>query len=663
MGRMQELVNQVVNLLTPTRCRLFTRSIANRHGGSRPAKAASGESAASNAVFAENASSDSPAASVDGEVAYRDGHFHITDPVGGGLPPVLVPDESVVLTIEGREIEKPVSVWSGANLQVRPRLPDRPVQGFRIDIAPDRMSAYLSTEQPGPPGYRVKDVGPAHVIRLVSEPLPGRQLSPTVDEVEQALRAAGVVMGIDRDAIRRALEQPQPVTAKVASGIPAQPGSPGSIVSKVDAESGETSFGLGLRVECGQPLAVLTPSQEGQSGCDVLGNTLEPTRTKRIRLMAGYGACLSGDGTEAVAAIAGRPVLLQMETDVYRAAVVPVAEVQGPLTDGGAPHWYEGDVVINGDVGGGVTIHAGGWIWVKGCVHGATLEAGQGIRVERSVKWSRLITRATRNRLIPLQQRFDRLLSSLDRIADCAELITKHPRYEELSRSRSFGEIMLALAKQQFGDLVAQIQRARQTLHGLTVLRTHVDLEAILNTLEYRLYAGSLESIDELRQIRNALCEALQRAVDILGASGHNAPVHVNVLIGSEVDAEGDVIAYGTGIELTAVTARGRVQAKNLRDVRVMSHLAIEADVAVASTLESMSLKVSPGGEIRIGLAPKEVQVQVGNWSQILEPESRNVVIESDSRGRVTLTSDMAFRTWLSSPASASESFGADSPN
>jgi len=199
---------------------------------------------------------------------------------------------------------------------------------------------------------------------------------------------------------------------------------------------------------------------------------------------------------------------------------------------------------------------------------------------------------------------------------------------------------MQLLVREQFTNLRRRIHHVRDMLATHTILRTQVDLEAILNSMEYRLYSGELRSIDDLAQLIDAITVATQRAVDILGAGGHDAPVRAHMMVGSDIDADGDVILDGPGAEQTVMRSRGYVQANNLRDVRAISSKGIRTESAVASTPGSLLLEVVPGGQIRVGMAVKEVEVRVGNWNCVLPPESRNILIESDSDGHVRSGSD-----------------------
>jgi hypothetical protein len=572
----------------------------------------------------------------DGYITVRDGQVQITNPMGGGLLPVLVPGSDVVLTVDGHEITHPVSVWAGQRVTVRPRLPAEPVRRFQIEVEPDGMAAWLILPALGPPGYRVLDAGPSHVVRLVAEVLPGYQASPTMEDIEQGLAAAGVVAGIDRNAISQALKGSGPTKVKVAAGQPVLPSQPGRIESA--APDPADPLALTARVHPGQSLARVIPPKVGQTGYDVRGRVLEPEPVQEMRLVAGAGTVLTQGGTEAVAAMAGRPALVELEPGVSQISVVPVTELSGPLTPGSVPYQFEGDVIIAGDVCEGVTLRAGGWIWVHGSVEGAHLQAGQGIRVDRTVQRSRLVTRSARRMIVPFRQQYGRILTDLEQMQAFAVQIIQHPRYAELSRAKSFGQVMLLLARNRFGSLRQSIQQGRQMLMDLAFLRTQVDLEAVLNTLEERVYSGNLNAVDDLTQIIEGIRAATQRVTEALGAGGVEAPVHAHTLIMSQVDADGEVVVHGPGAEQSAVKGRGKVRITNLRDSQVRSETAIDIGVAIASEPDKVTLEVPPGGYIRLSLVSTQAQLRIGEWRHQLNPEPHGVHVQSDQAGRVTIT-------------------------
>lgn len=576
----------------------------------------------------------------DGYVVVRDGQLEITNPTGGGLLPVLIPSGDVILTIDGHEVTTPISVWAGQSVRVEPRIRMEPVRGYQIAVDPDEMAAWLSLSAPDPLGHQVIDAGPSHVVRLEVRNVPGFQASPTPAEIERALALAGVVAGIDQAAIARALESTGALRVQVAVGQPVVPSQPGRVETAVTPWPVKDPRPLGARVEPGRSLARLIPPQLGEWGHAVSGRLLEPKAVPAVGLRAGAGAFLPRDGGEVLAAIRGRPEVVEVEPGMFQASVIPVLEIDGPLTPGSAPHQSAGDIVIHGDVHDGNCLRAGGWIWVQGSVHGSILEAGQGIRVEKTVQRSRLTTRSGRRLLVVLLREGTRILADLEQMRDYASQIMNHPRYAELSRSKSLGEVMLLLAQNRFSHLRRGVDEVRKLLTDLSFLEVKVDLEAVTNTLEQRVYKGNLNGVDDLIQLIDAFAATIQRATEALDIGGLEAPVHVRTLLWSQVDADGEVVVYGSGAELTTVRARGRIHIPKLRNSHALSETAIEVGLAVASESDRTILEVVGGGEIHLGLAVTPIDLQVEEWRYRLPPESRGVHVDSDGDGRVRLTVD-----------------------
>lgn len=579
---------------------------------------------------------------IDGYAAVRDGHIEIVNPIGGGLLAVLIPSSNVILNIDGHEVKDPISVWAGQRVTVGPRRPSEPVRRYQIEVDPDRMAAWLTLPALAPLGHRVLDAGPAHVVRLEAQAVPGYQANPTPEEIEQGLASAGVVVGIDRTAILRALEATEAVKVRVAAGEPVRPSRPGRLETTVQSPTAKDPRPLSVRVEPGQSLARVIPPQLGECGYDVTGRHLEPEAEREVRLTAGAGAVLTHHGTEAVATIAGRPVLFELEPGEFRVSVIPVTEIRGPLIPDPAPHQFAGDVVIRGDLHEGTRLQAGGWIWVQGSVQGSALEAGQGIRVDRNVRHSSLSAKSGRRMLTALLQESNRILAALEQLRDYADQIIRHPRYSELSRSKSLGEVMRLLAQNRFRYLRQGIGQVRKILADLAFLQTKVELEAVLNMLEQRVYSGNLNAVDDLTQLIDGFRAAVQRTSDVHSAVGPEASVHAHTLLWSKIEADGDVVVHGRGAEYSTVTARGRVDVPYLRNSSVKSLTAVAVGIAASSEGDRTVLEVSAGGEIRLGQAVTPVHLHVANWHHRLPPESRGVHVQSDRDGRVKLTADGA---------------------
>ena len=211
----------------------------------------------------------------------------------------------------------------------------------------------------------------------------------TVDDVLQALSAAGVMFGIDHAAVAQACVAGLANGIAVASGSPAVDGTDTAFEAltaktadrapKVDA-NGLIDYrehgGIHL-VTAGTPLMRRIPPTPGVLGHTVRGRDLpaRPGLNEMFALKMVGTQVASDDSNLLQAAVAGQPVLIHRGVQVE--PVLRVAEVN--LTTGNI--YFDGTVQIDGEVMQGMKVQASGDIVVGGTVDGGLLEAGGDVQV------------------------------------------------------------------------------------------------------------------------------------------------------------------------------------------------------------------------------------------------------------------------------------------
>jgi len=240
-----------------------------------------------------------------------------------------------------------------------------------VEVAADRMAAFMRVM---PPVYgRPLDEAGAH----------------------GALRAGGVVFGIDADAVRAALARADPQSEYlVARGRPAVPGTDGAVrfafQTERDTRPAERSDGgvdfrdLGLvqNVTAGQTLAALVDPGPGTPGSTVTGEAVPARPGREACLVAGDNVNAVDRGRRLAAATDGH---VQLGVGA-RISVLRVFEVKGSvdLTTGNIS--FLGSLVVRGDVTDGMTVEARGDVTVEGHVGAASVKAVGDIIVKRGVK-------------------------------------------------------------------------------------------------------------------------------------------------------------------------------------------------------------------------------------------------------------------------------------
>jgi uncharacterized protein (DUF342 family) len=236
---------------------------------------------------------------------------------------------------------------------------------IEVQIAPDEMAAQLS----------------------LTPPQGGKPAS--IEDIIRALTEAGVVFGVDQDALRQACELGSTAPIPVACGKSPEDGTDASFeelspqtvdrAPKVDAMGfiDYREHGAITLVHAGTPLMRRTPATLGVEGHTIRGQVLPP----RPGHDEPFAAELSGaqvddkDANLLTASITGQPVRVRCGVSVE--PVLRVAEVN--LATGNI--YFDGTVQVEGEVIQGMKIEAGGDIVVGGTVDGAVLEAGGNIQV------------------------------------------------------------------------------------------------------------------------------------------------------------------------------------------------------------------------------------------------------------------------------------------
>lgn len=238
----------------------------------------------------------------------------------------------------------------------------------------DKMAAHLNISPP---------CGGAHVTRK---------------QAGKAIERAGVVFGLDHEAVERAVQAGRAENILIAKGRPPVHGEDGRLENLIPAmkerRPGLDEHGLAdyrnlgdvLVVHAGETLVRRIPATPGVAGKTLLGQEIPATPGKEVMFAPGLTGVASdpGDPDVLVATITGQPIQVKdgvMVEPTYAATKVDLST--GNIV-------FDGTVEVQGDVQAGMSIRATGDIHVAGTVEAATqgeatLEAGGDIVVQGGV--------------------------------------------------------------------------------------------------------------------------------------------------------------------------------------------------------------------------------------------------------------------------------------
>lgn len=277
--------------------------------------------------------------------------------------------------------------------------------------APDQMAGQAPEDTKSQDGQAPKPADGECLVRLSSDKMeaylqviPPQGGSPvTVEKAMEALKAAGVVHGVDPQAVAWAVEAaaragageaPLPDAFLVARGTPPVHGTDGRVEYAIDFLSGRgvpglteddraDFFNLNLvcNVEKGQLLATRIPAIKGIPGRTVTDQALPARDGKEAPFRAGKGAVVDESGVRIVADINGHVTLIQ-----GLISVLPVYEVKGDVGPATGNINFVGTVVVRGSVLSGFCVRAEQDVEIHGSVDGGVVEAGGNVTVRYGVQ-------------------------------------------------------------------------------------------------------------------------------------------------------------------------------------------------------------------------------------------------------------------------------------
>jgi hypothetical protein len=211
----------------------------------------------------------------------------------------------------------------------------------------------------------------------------------TAEEIIHVLDLQGIKYGIDKPTIERMVaNRIYNKQMPIAYGKSSEPGPDGYYEFMVGEDFSSTPKELAdgsvdyqnvkyfEEVQAGQTLAIYHEAEFGESGTDVLGNSLTAKKGKEQPMLSGKGLQLLDDKKTYVAAYQGKVEVKENDIEVSRLYVIEDAT----LATGNVK--FPGSILVRGYVGSGVTLEAEEDVVVEGSVEGAVIKAQGNIMIK-----------------------------------------------------------------------------------------------------------------------------------------------------------------------------------------------------------------------------------------------------------------------------------------
>jgi uncharacterized protein (DUF342 family) len=591
----------------------------------------------------------------DGTIAVKHGKLQVQDPLGTGAPPVIIPTSETVVHVNGINVCEPTPIMESDEIHIE--FVDEVYSAqVEVIVSEDFLTAYAKVTPQITIRNQLIDQDAGNVLQLLTQCHEEKVNAVTPTEIEEALQAEGVVFGLDHDAIQRASAEADGAAIAVARGKPAQQGKNGFVEYLFDLDPVEIVYDEDERVDHweryvfpsvkdGDVIAVLHPPVPGVCGITVTGETIPPDPVYEDVLRAKDGVRISDNGREAIATIAGRPLIEGHDVTHLRVTRLMTHSGDVNMTSGNLRFW--GDLLILGNVAEGMQVSALGDVTVKGNVTGAVIRAGSRVICQGSVIKSQIHAGGLTtlyNRLAPLVDDLGKLIDDTiretayvqQRLVSSGKLGTQSDGQKEKD---TIDRIVRLLIHKKTKSIEALTRECSVALDSTDLPFPPVVNELVQTVLDLTLNMDSpggssletLENILEKKQEVSRLIDSLpDRPDDIVCRYVQN----------SVLDAAGNISVTDKGGFYSILNSGKDVSVRGVfrgGEISAQGNVSVHEAGSPGPSSGDVKIKVAGRSTVKIRKVFPETMVQVGNRSYVVKNEQNLLRVRLGESGSISL--------------------------
>ena len=565
----------------------------------------------------------------NGSIRIRDGKIYVTNPSGEGKQAEIIPSSMVTLKVNGEVVREKVEI-SESDLIEYSFEEYVPSRKMNINIAPDKMEAYVSINYSPKVIYKLKDLEESN--RGVLECIIADKVWPPMykeNEIKQELLNHSISYGIVEENISKCTANEGVENLIIAKGKEVKDSEPDFIeikfrmdkdLSNLSKDSKTNidykSIGAVEAVNKGDILAIKHNGEEGKDGKDITGVVKKHKEAKKVRLKAGSGCTLKGDNT-IISDIQGKPCI---KNNVYY--VFPVHELNGDVDIKTGNIKFVGDVIIHGSVTDGMAIESGNAVNVDGNVLRATIKGKGNLDIKGNISNSEIFAGGEDVYKLEQIQCLTNLHEYLDGLIKTVEEVKK---FNLLGYNTSDGEIIKVLIENKFKKL------PRLCLNYITssTLEHGTEEDSIIYFLKNKLIGLAPLNIKHYSELED-FGKSIISKMDLLKNS---LSIPVTVRVGycqeSNVSSSGDIFVVGKGALTCHVNANNAIEFISdnsvVRGCIITANNEIRCKTVGSSAGVSTKLIVKSKGHIYVDIAYQNTTFIVGNKEMTLETPSKSI--------------------------------------
>jgi len=576
----------------------------------------------------------------DGYLFVQAGHIQVADAQPGGKQPTLISTPVIEILVNGVPALKPMTVT--ASDEVMWRLVRPPHKPYDVTCADDSMSVTLTVHPEDMLHQTLRDTAPCLFYSPEAEEIPRADWNELAEDILRELDALGVQAScIKRERIIPALMDQSGLPVVIAEGIPVKLGRDGyvetffpnateTVLIELNKAVNYREHTLIPSVEAGTPVGNIHLAVPGEPGMDVFGRQVPPPQVSEVVVRLRRNVDLNEHG-QIVALKAGRPSLTGEKTKYFDIQTMYTVAGDVDLSTGNV--YFNGDVVVRGDVREGMRVEASGNVYVYGSAHHATIVAAQSIYVHGHVTKCDLYAGK-------LGLLYSNLFRCLKRLTEKYEEVEQDAKQlAEASQAKgtplAIGQIFGFLVEMKYPDLRKMIAEFNQLLkHAGSMMPMEFTMASrLLALFGNRTLMNGITQLSDFRKIYDYL-KAIRTQIENSVFEESDIVVHSANL--SRLETNGSVVVTGTGLVNCEVKANKNCLFKHPESSCKGGRIEARGRIVVpeAGTPFGKNTFLFVGQSIKVGRAAG-VTIRVGSrLIEILE-EQTNLFFSLDREGNL----------------------------
>lgn len=489
-----------------------------------------------------------------GTIEIQKGKAIVTNPVGSGEKATILPHATVEIRINDVLMKKETAVDSSDDITID--IKQKPPHWFTVEITKDKLQVFLKLNDCIDQTLIIPDLQPAtkgapKAIQMFNQ----YDVEEYSSIIMEHLYKLGVKVSVNASAIINELTEPTFEKIVIANGTPPTKSQDGFIEYLLSTnmekilreEKGKIDFLNHTKIPTvspGDTIARVHPPIIGKEGVNVFGEPIYPSPAKTMDIRGNRKVTITDSG-EIIALEYGRPSITG--NIVKYVDIVNTYTVEGDVDIKTGHIYFNGDVIIKGNVTEQMRVESLGNVYIYGNVFKGTIVSAQNIQISGNVVSSKIVSGQHGLFFSEVYKVIEKLYRTIKQLHAAVQQLIK--AMSERGNEIPYGEVVAKLVEGKFKSIVEDTIRFHSILEEMAGSNIEIPVQLTLIQRILKVF-GNYHQITQIeketiKSIRYALKEVLIASEASITA---NSTISFHEANMSEIKTNGSILIQKKGV-------------------------------------------------------------------------------------------------------------------